>query len=253
MSDSIDITYAVHTATCTFLLDADGFCRRIVATPTSKRREATRNASRCVGAQYVASLDANVTGMLSEMPRVGAAMLFARVDERGRVSLVRTGIVTRFERSRADDPFSAGTSRESTSVQTSAPALSPRKPRIAAASPLAGPSAGRDDPQTQEIQSMDPRDLHLVTDDELDTTSEYESHGTARASHAQPIQSTGPTTLRQPTIVPADEEDDPYATFARKERRSEPVPHHGLGEVGATARVVGLYAHQQASGRRRDR
>src|SRR4026207_828922 len=97
---SFQITYAAHTATCTFLLDSEGICRRIVAAPNAKRavsqktRDATRAASRCLGAQYVASLDPSVWGMLAEMPRVGSAMLFARIDERGRVSLVRTGVVT---------------------------------------------------------------------------------------------------------------------------------------------------------------
>jgi hypothetical protein len=119
----MDITYAAHTASCTFLLDSEGICRRIVLATKGKRREGSRTAAKCVGAQYVASLDGSAAGGLVEMPRVGAAMLFARVDERGRVSLVRTGIVTSFESSANSgvDPF-----LDSGTVETSAPVLEPR-------------------------------------------------------------------------------------------------------------------------------
>jgi hypothetical protein len=134
-SSSFEITYAAHTATCTFLLDGEGICRRIVViessrrgAPSSKTRDA-KLAARCVGAQYVASLDPTISGMLAEMPRVGASMLFARVDDRGRVSLVRTGVVTRFESHRADeDPFSTDKSPSMSSVETSAPVITPSQP-----------------------------------------------------------------------------------------------------------------------------
>lgn len=114
----IDISYAAHTTSCTFLLDDEGICRRIVMAPKGKRRESSRTAAKCVGAQYVASLDGSAAGGLVEMPRVGAAMLFARVDERGRVSLVRTGVLTSFESRAGEDPF-----LEAPSVETSAPVL----------------------------------------------------------------------------------------------------------------------------------
>ncbi len=122
---AIDIIYAAHTASCTFLLDSDGICRRIVVAPKGKR-SASRTAARCVGAQYVASLDGSAAGGLVEMPRVGAAMLFARVDENGRISLVRTAVVTSFESTAAEDPFAESGSG---AVETSAPELdSPRTP-----------------------------------------------------------------------------------------------------------------------------
>jgi hypothetical protein len=113
-----EIQYAAHTATCTFFLDGEGICRRVMMVAKTRNREAARSASRCVGAQYVASLDPTLSGMLSDMPKVGISMLFARTDERGRISLVRTGHVTRFERHVEEDPFAAG-------VATSAPPLSP--------------------------------------------------------------------------------------------------------------------------------
>jgi hypothetical protein len=114
-----EIQYAAHTATCTFFLDGEGICRRVMMVSKTRNREAARSAARCVGAQYVASLDPTLSGMLSDMPKVGISMLFARTDERGRISLVRTGHVTRFERHVEEDPFGPS------GVATSAPPLSP--------------------------------------------------------------------------------------------------------------------------------
>ena len=90
------------------MLDAEGICRWVVAAnpppaiPANKARakdweKSQQAAARCIGAQYVASLDVSTSGGLVDMPRVGVPMLFARVDRNGRVSLVRTGAVLRFE------------------------------------------------------------------------------------------------------------------------------------------------------------
>jgi hypothetical protein len=58
----------------------------------------------------VASLDVHTKGGLLEMPRVGVPMLFARVDgETGRVTLVRTAPIVRFEtRNEARDDWDSG-------------------------------------------------------------------------------------------------------------------------------------------------
>lgn len=126
MPEGNDITYAIHTAACTFLLDREGVCQRVIMAPqTRKLPKNAQNASRCVGAQYVASLDPNVPGCLVELPSAGLPMLFARVDERGRVSLVRTDNVTRFESTRSFDPFAA-----TSGVRTSAPEIPVRPSTI---------------------------------------------------------------------------------------------------------------------------
>lgn len=101
---SFDIRYAAHTSSCTFLMDANGICRAIVIAPTLSRR-GTESASRCVGAQYVASLDPKAAGGIIEAPKVGTSMLFAKAEENGRISLIRTGTVRRFE---ARDPVLDG-------------------------------------------------------------------------------------------------------------------------------------------------
>jgi hypothetical protein len=231
----IVITYAAHTSSCSFLLDSDGICRRIVLAPKGKR-SASRTAARCVGAQYVASLDGSAAGGLVEMPRVGAAMLFARVDERGRVSLVRTGTVTAFESHANEDPFvDPGT------VETSAPdLLTPR------AAPAPTQRSSFDDPvdpdyyddpsqRTQRIQALRPQDIaralgELGTEQGNDlATAEYRAAvDDQAASRATTPSSANVPTLRNPhRETTLDDEDDDYARPAPAPRgvlprRSDP-------------------------------
>src|SRR5512140_2874385 len=87
-----DLTYAVHTATCMYLLDEEGICRWVFA--ASGR--AARDADRAVGAQFVACLDLSVDGGLVGELRVGAAALFFREIE-GRYVLMRTPVIDRVE------------------------------------------------------------------------------------------------------------------------------------------------------------
>lgn len=228
-SPSIDITYAAHTTSCTFLLDSEGICRRVVMKPKGKRREASRTAARCVGAQYVASLDGSAAGGLVEMPRVGAAMLFARVDERGRVSLVRTGVVTAFESQAAEDPFI-----DSRSVETSAPELAPPPPPLAPArAPAPAPARTAraldedleeeelDDPdyydpcdRTQRIQALRPEEIAASLGHDL-ATSEYRAASEAPARRSSLPPKGGPAaTLRNPHRDATVEGDDNYARSA---------------------------------------
>ena len=89
------------------MLDADGICRWVV--PSSSAGRSTTfskdldSSERCVSGQYVASIDAHVQGGLVELPRVGASLVFAVVDASGRISLIRTGALLRFEVKRKPD------------------------------------------------------------------------------------------------------------------------------------------------------
>ena len=90
------MTYVAQTRDHLLMLDGDGVCLYV------HRRghgpdEAAEWAVRCVGAQYVAALDANQPGLLAHEPVVGAPMLFAKVSESGRISVVRTEPIERFE------------------------------------------------------------------------------------------------------------------------------------------------------------
>jgi len=89
----MEIVYAAHTASGVFMLDENGVCRWAVAQPG----RAEQVPERIVGAQYLATLDLDAEGALVNFPRIGCPMLFAATDETGRVRLVRTPPLLRFE------------------------------------------------------------------------------------------------------------------------------------------------------------
>lgn len=268
MSDSLEITYTAHTTTCTFLLDAEGVCQRIVP-PESRRREAQtkdddvdRLAAHCVGAQYVASLDPAVAGMLAEMPRVGAAMLFARIDARGRVSLVRTGTVTRFEMHRDDDPF--GEARDSSGgVETSAPPITASTPsprELWQERVVKDPYAEELSERTQQIKALRPAKPACPPTDsvecdlsDLGEESSFDAtSGAAWSSH--PREASSPPPARSTTRLVESDGDadsaagdgDPPTGLARAPlpRRGPPrlprpggQPRLGPGAVNSLAKV----------------
>ena len=90
----MEIVYAAYTETGTFMLDERGVCRWAVAPPGKTH---AKIPERIVGAQYVATLDMSTRGGLVDLPEVGCPMLFAAVDENGRIQLVRTQPLLRFE------------------------------------------------------------------------------------------------------------------------------------------------------------
>ena len=90
----MELAYVAHSARCALLLDADGICRWFLLKDDDARIAAT--AKRCVGAQFVATLDPEATGLLGHEPAVGKNVLFARVDD-GRVTLVRFGPLVQFD------------------------------------------------------------------------------------------------------------------------------------------------------------
>lgn len=96
------IAYSASTSGATFLLDEQGVCRRVLlkrasSSETPSERSRHQAAKLVVGAQYVASIDTRVEGGLLPMPRPGAALLFAYADESGRLAVVRTAPLVRFE------------------------------------------------------------------------------------------------------------------------------------------------------------
>ena len=94
-----DMTYAVHTGTCTYLLDDEGICLWTL----SPGGNAAAGTDRCVGAQFVACLDMSAPGGLVGELRLGAAALFVR-REHGKLVLLRTTSIERVEhRPRTED------------------------------------------------------------------------------------------------------------------------------------------------------
>jgi hypothetical protein len=91
----VEVAYVAHSERCALLLDGEGVCRWVV--PRVDAGDPSIGvAKRCVGAQFVASLDPEVEGLLGHQPRVGVTLLFACVDD-GRVSLVRFGPLVGFD------------------------------------------------------------------------------------------------------------------------------------------------------------
>jgi hypothetical protein len=94
------IAYVAYTEGNVLMLDSEGVCLRVE--PLRSRmphgpRPATESALRCIGAQFVASIDPTEPGGLAHLPRVGTSMLFAAVDQDGRIYCVRAGPLTHFE------------------------------------------------------------------------------------------------------------------------------------------------------------
>jgi hypothetical protein len=103
-----EIAYAAFTETATFMLDGDGICRWVVPASSTARTTtfSTKDldsSERCVGAQYVASIDMRAPGGLVELPRVGSSLVFASADASGHISLIRTTALLRFEVKRKPD------------------------------------------------------------------------------------------------------------------------------------------------------
>ncbi len=196
------IAYAAHTEACTFYLDDDGICRRVLrkrAKPLTallsganeeNGSNADQRSERCLGAQYVASLDPSASGGLIPLPRVGVPMLFAYVGEGGRIALVRTGNVLRFEQH--------GTPDDRPSQRQTRPSLADEGPDTDAAKPDSGvracPEIDEDEPivpdipieiaapivsdataempvaETAEMPAIAPLALAPLTDDDCDET-----------------------------------------------------------------------------------
>jgi hypothetical protein len=90
----MQLAYVAHSERCALLLDGDGICRWFVLKVDDGSVVAA--AKRCIGAQFVATLDPEATGLLGHDPSVGKSILLARVDD-GRVSLVRFGPLVQFD------------------------------------------------------------------------------------------------------------------------------------------------------------
>lgn len=88
------VVYAVHTRSCTFLLDAEGLCHWIV----SRTGALPPDVRGCVGAQFVACLHPDLPGLLAGELVLGAAALFTKTEaDTGRAVLMRSGSIVHVE------------------------------------------------------------------------------------------------------------------------------------------------------------
>ena len=136
-----DMTYAVHTGTCTYLLDDEGVCLWTL----SPAGHAAADSDRCVGAQFVACLDLSVPGGLVGELRIGAAALFTR-REHGRFVLLRTAAIDRVEH-RPSTEAEARAYRDALTSQEATAVLGPEESMALAAreeAPARAPSPPAD-------------------------------------------------------------------------------------------------------------
>jgi hypothetical protein len=91
------IHYVAQTRDHLLMLDEDGVCIDVHRRQIDRDGRVSEGAAHCLGAQYVAALDASEPGFLREMPTLGVPMLFAKVGPTGKISVVRTGPLERFD------------------------------------------------------------------------------------------------------------------------------------------------------------
>ena len=178
----MEIAYAAHTDTCSFLLDENGICRRVVPRGNNA---IPATAQQCVGAQYLAALDATVEGYLVAVPRVGSPMLFGMVQATGRIAVVRTGRVIRFEDRRRLSAMAASDSGEAFTRSTSANPTT-RAPRtgVPARSPARAAIPPARGSETRDVgQSYEPGVPRARTNSAFwDTDETTEEHATEQKS-----------------------------------------------------------------------
>jgi hypothetical protein len=97
------IAYVAQTRDHLLMLDDEGVCLHVHRRSADLGTAASEGALRCLGAQYVATLDPSEPGFLGHEPTLGAPMLFAKVGPTGKISIVRTGPLERFDPRLGDD------------------------------------------------------------------------------------------------------------------------------------------------------
>ena len=173
----MELAYVAHAARCALLLDADGICRWYLL--KSDDESVAAMAKRCVGAQFVATLDPEAVGLLGHEPAVGKNVLFARVDD-GRVTLVRFGPLVEFETLASPAEVSeASEAHEAPAVSASEPEIEPppatieeRRRTIVASPPPPAPVAA----------STDEPDVLYPSEEDAIATSSFSRAAVLRAS-----------------------------------------------------------------------
>ncbi|MBX3192544.1 MAG: hypothetical protein KF819_36505 [Labilithrix sp.] len=184
----MDFAYAAHTEACVFGLDDRGVCRAI-SPAAGVSEEMLAIAERCLGAQYVASLDRDAEGLLAHHPKPGTRLLFARTEDDGRIVLVRSGPLERFE-SRDDRPTTPDLPADS-EVET--------KPGHPGGPDTYAPSHV---PSASEVETMRRCDEHrsVVIDDE---TVPFSRLRPVTGDDPDAIGAIDPVTRRSPSTVRA--------------------------------------------------
>jgi hypothetical protein len=216
----MELAYVAHSERCVLLLDSDGVCRWFVMKVVDEAIAAS--AKRCIGAQFVATLDPSKSAFLAHDPEVGKSVLLARVDD-GRVSLVRFGPLTQFETLEATE---AKEVIEREASRASLASLEPETARSLAA------VAEESDTTIQRLVKLgdDEDDLDEMVTAGVDLGTRRESGFSIRV--APPIELEPATAETRAAIEPDVEnegETRPFARIEREELRARSVPSRRRG------------------------
>lgn len=225
---SRELKYAAHTAACTFYLDGDGVCRRIMLTKKGRTGGGSSKAERCLGAQYVASLDPERPAQLIALPTPGAPMMFAHVDKSGRVSLVRTGPVERFE----DMEEGAGDAPLSADIPAPASEPSIAAPRRDAATSRREPRPAKRDSEERKRSPRGAASLELDLAALAATRDDNEPYvdgadRTLKHSRAS-LEAALKTARRLPDLDDRDEDDEEHTMLRSPPPASDATPRVGV-------------------------
>jgi hypothetical protein len=226
----VELAYIAHSERCALLLDGEGICRWVVP-KVGDDDEMIVAARRCVGAQFVATLDPDAPGLMGHEPRAGTNLLFALVKD-GRVALVRFGPVQSFEE--LDAPREAHTSEPATASAPAAaepptksePAITPPKsaepsvePEVAAESePL--PPTRVDVPELDDViasfsrdSSVEVRALDEEEASDLDALAEALPLPASQSTIAVPEPGKGPDDSQLGIVTNAFKRDPMASMF----------------------------------------
>jgi hypothetical protein len=116
----MSIAYVAQTRDHLLMLNEEGICLHVQRRWKGQGNDACDGAIACIGAQYVAALDPKEPGYLAHSPTLGVPMLFAKINATGKIVIVRTGPLERFEH-KNPDVFDRPSETTSPSIQYLAP------------------------------------------------------------------------------------------------------------------------------------
>ncbi len=238
----MDLAYVAHSERCALLLDAEGVCRWVIPKVDAKDAMVAA-AKRCIGAQFIATLDRDMPGYMGHEPRVSANLLFALVTD-GRVALVRFGPLVAFEEldaasepaehaehaeHHADDVVEkpAAEARVDETPTVSAPAIEaadaedePLPPTVAAAidvddlimllsdDDVSAPEGAADDGTSAVVEDEAPAETRIARAAEATETTEDPTPIAPAAGAAELEEAQAASTGRPSEPAPLDDGDD---------------------------------------------
>jgi hypothetical protein len=239
----VDLAYVAHSSRCALLLDSEGICRWVVPKVDPDDPEASQvigAARRCVGAQYVATLDPEAEGLLCHEPRVSKTMLFATVI-RGRVALVRFGPLVSFESLDEDARGTAAPERtddaksEETKPSEPAPPEKARAPDVvtgeADAVAVRGSSAKSTAEQLEELSSSD------IEAEDSDADEGIAEDGTDDVKHRQSLGEL--TGLSSPALASFLDDVEKLAEASYPSKSVQPAEPKDASEIELTTGSFG--------------